>query len=233
MAFKFKQFSIEDDCSTMKVGTDAVLVGAWTNPSKHHKILDIGTGSGVIALMLAQKSEAQITALEIDENAAIQASENFSSSTWSEQLNIINDSLQSFSQKSNEKFDLIISNPPFFEDSLLSPVENKKNAKHTVLLSFEELLSACDTLLTELGTANFIIPYSGYARFKNLASLNKLHLKTILKIRPTPTKDYNRCILSFSRTHTDFIEEELCIRDSNSNYTSEYKELTKDYYLNF
>lgn len=232
MAFDFKQFSIEDNQSTMKVGTDAVLLGAWTNPNQAKNILDIGCGSGIISIMLAQKSNAFITGIEIDKQTVIQATNNCLSCNWTDRLNMIHASFQSYSKEA-AKYDLIVSNPPFFNNSLKSPNQNKTNSKHTVLLSFQELLLGTKRLLQKNGVANFIIPYSELNYFKEIATIEGLYSSKILMIKPKPDKEINRCILSLQHTPSKFIEESLCIRNKDSTYTSEYMSLTSEYYLNF
>lgn len=232
MAFRFKQFSIEDDQSSMKVGTDAVLLGAWTNPNQAQRILDIGCGSAVISIMIAQKTNALITGIEIDKESAEQASQNCRSSKWSDRLNIIHSSFQSYCL-SPQKFDLIVSNPPFFNNSLKSPNQSKTNSKHTVLLSFQELLMGTKRLLQEDGVANFILPYSELEFFKTLATIEGLFINRILLIKPKPNKEINRCILSLQHSPSKLVEDLLCIRNSDSSYSDDYKFLTSKFYLNF
>lgn len=232
MAFRFKQFSIEDDQSSMKVGTDAVLLGAWTNPNQARSILDIGCGSAVISIMLAQKTKAIITGIEIDKDSAEQASQNCLSSIWANQLKIIHSSFQSFCLKPR-RFDLIVSNPPFFNNSLKSPNQSKTNSKHTVLLSFQELLMGTKRLLQEDGVANFILPYSELEFFKTTATIEGLFINRILLIKPKPNKEINRCILSLQHSPSKLIEDLLCIRNPDSSYSDNYKVLTSEFYLNF
>ena len=232
MAFRFKQFSIEDDQSSMKVGTDAVLLGAWTNPAQARSILDIGCGSALISIMLAQKTNALINGIEIDKESAEQASQNCLKSKWSDRLNIVHSSFQSFCLKP-QKFDLIVSNPPFFNNSLKSPKLSKTNSKHTVLLSFQELLMGTKRLLTDDGLANFILPYSELDFFKTTATIEGLYINRTLLIKPKPNKEINRCILSLQHSPSKLIEDLLCIRNSDSSYSDDYKALTSEFYLNF
>ena len=233
MAFRFKQFQIEDDQSAMKVGTDAVLLGAWTNANHARRILDIGCGSGLISIMLAQKTEALITGIEIDKKSADQASQNCNQSPWKQQLTIKSLSFQEFYKNNDSSFDLIVSNPPFFNNSLKSPKLNKRNSKHTVLLSFQELLLGTKKLLHPDGIANFIIPYSELAFFKETAALEGLYINHILLIKPKPDKEINRCMIKLKHSHAQYHQNILCIRNDDSSYTDEYKVFTSDYYLNF
>lgn len=216
----------------MKVGTDAVLLGAWTNPNQAQTILDIGCGSAVISIMLAKNTNALITGIEIDKESAEQASQNCRISKWSDRLNIIHSRFQTFCLKP-KKFDLIVSNPPFFNNSLKSPKLSKTNSKHTVLLSFQELLMGTKRLLQEDGVANFIIPYSELDFFKSTATIEGLFINRILLIKPKPKKEINRCILSLQHSPSKLIEDLLCIRNSDSSYSDDYKALTSEFYLNF
>lgn len=232
MAFEFKQFSIEDDKSSMKVGTDAVLLGAWTTINHAKSILDIGCGSGIISIMLAQKSNAIVTGIEIDKQSALQAAKNCVSSPWTDQLKILHSSFQSH-YTDKHKYDLIVSNPPFFNNSLKSPNQHKTNSKHTVLLSFQELLMGTKKILHKDGLANFIIPYSELNYFKEIATIEGLYATRILLIKPKPEKEINRCILSLQHTPSGLAEEFLCIRNKDLTYTAEYISLTSEYYLKF
>ena len=231
--FQFKQFSIEDSRSTMKVGTDGVLLGAWANAFKANNILDIGTGSGLIALMMAQKSNAKIHAIDIDKNSINQAIENFKKSPWENRLCAKDISLQEFIKNQNKKFDLIISNPPFFVDSLKSPNKNKTASKHNVHLDFQELASGIKHLLSKDGKACLILPKTESTEFINQMLIEILHLQKIVDIYPKPGKPINRCLLEFGfdKIHRD--ESNLTIRNLDNTYTSEYIRLTQDFYIRF
>jgi len=231
--FQFKQFSITDENSAMKVGTDAVLLGTWTDLSNSKKILDVGTGSGVIALMLAQRSEARITAIDIHSESIRDASENIRNSPWHNRLSVLHTSLQNYVKTSKTQFDLIISNPPFFSNSLKSESENNKLSKHDKELTHEELLSGASKLLDSKGRFCVILPASEAENFKVLALIENLYCSKELEIIPKNNKKPNRLILEFTfirpkkKSKTD-----LCIRNSDDSYTEQYIDLTKEFYLN-
>ena len=233
MAFQFKQFKIEDDQSTMKVGTDSVLLGAYIQIKDEQHILDIGTGSGVISLMMAQKSTATIDAIDIDLLSIKQTSANFNNSVWPLRLNVIKSSLQDFCESTTQKYDLIVSNPPFFDQSLKPPKQEKRISKHTDLLSFNELAHGIKCLLNPNGNAYLILPPTEAQQFINKARIEGLFCNQKLMIKPTINKSINRVIMKISFYRTNISEKGLTIRDKNLNYTPEYKDLTKDFYLNF
>ena len=233
MAFQFKQFKIEDDQSAMKVGTDAVLLGAWVSVQNATQILDIGTGSGLIALMLAQKSKAKIDAIEIDQASAEQAKQNFEESDWSEQLSIENISLQNYCKSATQKYDLIVSNPPFFDQSLKSTRQEKNISKHNDSLKFNELAYGLKKLLSPDGKAAIILPVVEAKHFLDEARMEGLYLNKKLQIIPVIGTEPNRWIVEISAIRSELSEEILSIRDEQRAYTSEYKNLTKDFYFNF
>ena len=227
--FRFKQFSIDDSRCAMKVGTDAVILGAWTNILTEGSMLDIGTGCGIIALMAAQRSNGHITAIEIDEGAALQSKENFENSPWRERIDLIHGAVQQF--KPEKSFDQIISNPPFFNNALKATDPKRNIARHNDSLSFESLLVSIDRLLTENGTFAFILPTTEAFELITLASVHQIHLNRYCTVFSREGKSPNRIMAEISRHESVPVEETLCIRDSNNQYTSEYKELTKDFYL--
>lgn len=231
--FRFKQFSVNHQHCAMKVGTDGVLLGAWVNADMKTRALDIGTGSGVIALMIAQKSEAVVDAVEIDRPSANQAGENFSNSPWPERLNIFASSFRDFYKKTRLKYDLIVCNPPFFLNSLKSADAGKRLAKHNDNLSFEELVNGVRELLSENGNFYLILPPAEMKIFRNEAMQASLWVNGELLIRPRSLKPVNRIIISFGHKQTSPTSQEICLRDADGNFTMEYINLTKDYYLNF
>lgn len=218
----------------MKVNTDAVLLGAWVTPNGSKNILDIGTGTGVIALMLAQKSKAKIIAIDIDKESIEQAKANVSQSVFNN-IEMIHLSFQDLTQTSQQKFDLIVTNPPYFIGSLKNNTNNKTNARHTDMLSFEDIIAGVKKLLDEKGKFCLILPTKEAAIFKQLAQLKGLYLSKLLRIRTRSDKDTEkRHLMQFEFKETEFSESTLLIEsDRAMNYTEEYKELTKDYYLNF
>ncbi len=230
--FKFKQFTVYHDLCAMKVGVDGVLLGAWANCPEAKSILDIGTGSGLIALMLAQKTDAIITAIDIDEGAFRQSILNFKNSPWFDRLNSVNLSLQEFQLQSLQKFDCIVSNPPFFVDSL-KPDENSRTlARHTDTLSHRELLQISSNLLHQDGKIYIILPTK---EAEILVAENKsLYCSRKMRIYSKPGMAAHRILLEFSLQECSCTESELTIEtEVRHNYSPEYRELTKDYYLKF
>lgn len=232
--FKFKQFSIQQDRCAMKIGTDGVLLGTWTpignNP---HSILDIGTGTGIIALMLAQRSAAeQIDALEIDEEAYEQATDNFENSPWNDRLFSFHAGLDEFVEDPEDQYDLIISNPPFYNEDYKSSNEQRDLARFQDAMPFEDLIEAADLLLSENGIFSVIIPFKEESTFLALAAAYELFPTKITRVKGTITSEIKRSLLAFSRKHiSDFPIDELIIETARHIYTPEYIALTKDFYL--
>jgi len=230
--FHFKQFSLCDDRSIMKIGTDAVLLGAWTNENAL-TVLDIGTGSGIIAMMLAQKINAKIIAIDIDKNSADQAKENIANCKWHNTIQVHHISFQEFWQTQNEKFDLVVTNPPYFHNSLKSLKNEKNLVKHNDQLSFDELIFGIKKILTTDGKFNIILPFKEGHVFKDKALTEGLYCNNILEIKPTSNKPINRLLMQFLfKKSFNPIVDTLNIREKND-FTNEYKELTKEYYLKF
>ena len=218
----------------MKVSTDGVLLGAWTHVSGAGTILDVGTGTGVIALMMAQRSEAKITALEIEKNAFDEACFNFEHSPWPERLEAEHISFQQFGKETSQKFDLIISNPPYFENVSKASDQSRSVARHTDRLPFSDLIRNCSGLLTLRGRLAIIIPSAQSSRFILLASDSGLYICRLTHIRPKPGKPYLRDLIEFSREKRITEAEELTIENEVHNqFTDAYKKLTKDFYLAF
>lgn len=232
--FKFKQFSVEQDRCAMKIGTDGVLLGAWA-PIENNpfSILDIGTGTGIIALMLSQRSNAQqIDALEIDEDAYEQAVDNFENSSWSDRLFCFHAGLDEFVEEPEDEYDLIVSNPPFYTENYKSENEQRDLARFADAMPFEDLIEAADLLLSENGVFAVIIPFKEEDEFITLAKEYELHPIKITRVKGTPTTEIKRSLLAFSRNEsTTILTNELIIETARHNYTPEYIELTKDFYL--
>lgn len=230
--FHFKQFTIHQDRSAMKVGTDAVLLGSWVSPPATGRFLDIGTGCGILALMLAQRSKASIDAIDIDEGSCSQARDNVVASPWPEQIHIFHESLQNYVNAPHEKYDLIVSNPPYFVDAPKPSEEARSTARHTDhTLSFEELANALPLLLKPDGAFYVILPYKEGNDFREIATEKGLHCLEVLKVRTVSGKQVKRLMMRFSLSEGPFNEGELSIQLANGKYTQQYKELTKDYYL--
>ena len=239
--FQFKEFTVHQHKSGMKVCTDSCLFGAWiaykialssSENSSHigpEKILDIGTGTGLISLMLAQKSTAQIQAVEIEVNAFEQAKENFISSTWADRLKAIHSDIKEFNPA--EKFDLIISNPPFFEHDLKSAAHHKNLAKHQDGLRLYDMLVSLENLLAKDGKFALLLPFHRCNEFILLAEKKGFFLEEKLLVKQTPKHDYFRSMLLFSRKNKDAGWDEIVIKNEEGFYSKEFQFLLKDYYL--
>lgn len=232
--FKFKQFSIQQDRCAMKVGTDGVLLGAWT-PIHHNpfSVLDIGAGTGIIALMLAQRTSAeQIDALEIDEDAYEQAVENFENSPWGDRLFCFHAGLDEFIEEPEDEYDLIVSNPPFYAEDYKTENDQRDLARFQDAMPFEELVEAAGLLLSENGIFAVILPFKEEENFIALAREAELYPIKITRVKGTPATEIKRSLLAFSRNENSKIEiDELIIETSRHIYTPEYISLTKDFYL--
>jgi tRNA1Val (adenine37-N6)-methyltransferase len=232
--FQFKQFSVEQDRTAMKIGTDGVLLGAWTpidnNP---FSVLDVGTGTGIIALMLAQRSAAeQIDALEIDEDAYEQATDNFENSPWNDRLFCFHAGLDEFVEEPEDEYDIIVSNPPFYSEDFKSNNEQRDLARFQDAMPFEQLIEAAALLLSEKGVFSVIIPFKDESTFLALAHKQELYPLKITRVKGTPTSETKRSLLAFSRNcNADSTVEELIIETERHCYTPEYITLTKDFYL--
>jgi len=231
--FSFKQFTVLQDKCSFKVGTDGVLLGACADIAGVKRILDIGTGTGLIALMLAQRCDAAITAIEPDRDSFEQACKNVADSKWSDRIDTLNTDLQSFNA-GNIKFDLIIANPPYFKDSLRNPEPGKASARHNVILNNDELLKGVSHLLTDNGRFQTIMPYVEGNIFIAEAREYGLYCNNILKIKPLPTSEIRRLIMTFSGYRKKPVEKILTIEHGKRHeFTEEYINLTKDFYLKF
>jgi len=231
--FMFKQFTVFHDRCAFKVGTDGVLLGAYADAGAASRILDIGTGSGLIALMIAQRSDADIYAIEPDQESFIQAGENFNRSPWSSRITPVNCFLQDFNPASI-KFDLIVSNPPFFASSLRNPDSRKASARHNFNLSGKELLFGVNRLLSSDGHFEVVIPVAEGNRMIEEASQYGLFCNKLLQIKSNPSSDIIRLIITFSREKGMVLKEYLTLEKSGRHeFTEEYMSLTRDYYLKF
>jgi len=232
--FSFKQFSVQQNRCAMKVGTDGVLLGAWcpidNNP---FSILDIGTGTGVIALMLAQRSHAdQIDALEIDEDAYEQAVENFENSPWSDRLFCFHAGLDEFVDEPEDEYDLIISNPPFYSEDYKTENSQRDLARFQKAMPFEDLIEAADLLLSENGIFSVIIPFKEEKRFIDLCSNVELYPVKITRVKGTHSTPIVRSLMAFKRYELAVLTaDELVVETSRHVYTDEYINLTKEFYL--
>jgi len=231
--FRFKQFTIYQDRCVFKVGTDGVILGAYAEIITSGKILDVGTGTGLIALMLAQRSEAEITAIEPDLNSFDQACSNIRQSKWSDRIKVINTELRNFYPET-EKYDLIVSNPPYFKDSLRNPDPRKAATRHNFSLDSRELLSGFSRLLKINGRFQIILPYAEGNIFIADAHSYGFYCYDILKIKSLPTLPVRRMVIAFSRIRQKPAEKFLTVEHGKRHdFTEEYINLTKDFYLKF
>ena len=233
--FQFKQFSLQQDRCAMKVGTDGVLLGAWA-PIDHRpfSVLDIGAGTGLIALMLAQRSQAEhIDAIEIDENAFEQCVDNFENSPWNDRLFCFHASLDNFMDDlEDEAYDLIVSNPPFYSEDFKTENEQRDLARFQDALPFEDLVEAASVLLSETGVLAVIVPYKEEAKLIALAKECDLFPLKITRVKGTPTAEIKRSLVAFSFAETHELPiNELIIETARHQYTEDYIALTKDFYL--
>ncbi len=233
--FRFKQFTINQKEVGMKVGTDGVLLGAWTTVPIAGRILDIGAGTGLLALMLAQRSTGSlIDAIEIDGGSCNQALENIENSSWKERIKLFHTSLQDFSLNNRRKYDLIITNPPYFSDDSSASSESRSLARQDFSLPKRILINNVIRLLAPGGVFSCILPYEGNFRFTDIAAEYGMHPRRILNVKPTPEKKIVRVLFEFEQKGNSLTEETIIIESNGRhNYSDEYKELTKDFYLNF
>ena len=234
--FKFKEFSIHQDKTAMKIGTDAVLLGAWVFlENEIDSILDVGSGTGIIALMLAQRSFALIIdAVEIDNDAYEQTVTNFENSNWGDRFYCYHSSFQNFADEiaeEDETYDLIISNPPFYTDEFESKNDARNKARFTTSLSFNELLKGVSKILSKKGKFAVIIPFKEEQGFVKLAKENNLFLNRVCHVKGNPSSAFKRSLLEFSFEDKKLIKENLTIEIKRHQYTDEYINLTKDFYL--
>jgi tRNA1Val (adenine37-N6)-methyltransferase len=231
--FNFKEFTVFQEKTAFKVGTDGVLLGAIADVSDRKRILDIGTGTGLIAIMIAQRCNAEIAAIEPDRESFSQACSNVKLCKWSERITVENSDLQNF-YPSTGKFDLIVTNPPFFTGSLRNPDERKSSARHTDTLDNDSLLKGVERLLADSGKFQLILPYVEGNIFIADAQSYGLYCNNMLKIKPLPTSEIRRLILTFSRQRMKLTEKFLTIEHGKRHeFTEEYINLTKEFYLKF
>ncbi|NVO18979.1 MAG: methyltransferase [Bacteroidetes bacterium] len=229
--FHFKQFSLSDEKSAMKIGMDAVLLGAWANLPVSGNILDIGTGTGIIALMMAQRCNALIDAVEINKDAADEAIENVTLSPWAGRVKIYHSPIQSFAKDSSSAYELILCNPPFFSKSLKSPLENRNAARHNDLLPLNELMQSIQQMLAPTGRFAIIIPSGLINSWINSAASFGLNFSRSVAVISRQGKEANRHLVEFQYDKSEFEESVLIIRDMEGRYSEEYKRLTFDFYL--
>jgi len=218
----------------MKVGTDGVLLGAWADVDQVEKGLDIGTGTGVIALMLAQRAQrAVIHAVEIDEDSFQQARGNAQRSPWADRLLVHHASIQDFATRYSAEYDLIVSNPPFFSGGTFSNNQERNSVRHTIKLPHGDLLSASRSLLRPQGRFCVVLPYIEGLRFQELAASYRLFCNRVLEVKPRPDRPVERLLLEFETTRRTLQKEQLIIQEAGSDaWTEAYTVLTRAFYLN-
>ena len=218
----------------MKVCTDSCILGAYAQVDRAQNVLDIGTGTGLLALMAAQRSAARITAIEIDDQAAQQAKENFQSSPWANRIKVKNTSLQDFARENQENYDVILCNPPFYKQSFKSPDEARNVAMHSQELTFTEIVQFCSKSLATEGFLSILLPPQESFNFYQLASSANLYMQEQLQIFTKENGKHIRTIQVFGRSPVVNIPEQtLCIRQRDESYTTHFRDLLKEYYLIF
>jgi tRNA1Val (adenine37-N6)-methyltransferase len=232
--FRFKQFLVHQDKCAMKVCTDACVFGAWvanewTNEKGKINVLDIGTGTGLLTLMLAQKMNASFDAVEIDDHAFEQASQNFAESEWRDRISVHHNNITQFSAA--QKFDLIVSNPPFYEKDLKSDKHNINLARHDSSLTLSTLLQTCNALLADKGSFVLLLPFHRLADLKKEAQANGLHIVRLLQMKQTTSHNYFRIGAVLRKQFSEQTIEDITIKDASQHYTNAFVELLKDYYL--
>lgn len=231
--FHFKQFSIKQDQCAMKIGTDGVLLGAWTSINNNpFSVLDLGAGTGILSLMLAQRSNAQqIEAIEIDDKAYEQCADNFENSPWNDRLFCYHAALLEFVEEVEDSFDLIICNPPFYSEDYKTQDQARDLARFNDAMPFKHIVYAVAHLLSEDGVFSIIIPKKEETAFIDLANKVGLVANRILHVKGNPNSEIKRSLIEFSYTETSTEISELIIETSRHNYTQDYINLTKDFYL--
>jgi tRNA1Val (adenine37-N6)-methyltransferase len=230
--FNFRQFTIRQERAAFKVGTDGVLLGASADFAGVKRILDIGTGTGLIAIMAAQRSDAEIVAIEPDRDSFDQANDNVVACKWAGRIKVIHTDLRSFSTENEQKFDSIITNPPYFRDSLRNQDEVKSSTRHTFSLSSGDILEGCKGLMNDEGSLQIILPYEEGTLFIAESGVHGFYCNTIIKVKPNPTGKIIRLIMKFERQKKRVHEKYLTIETGlRHQYTEDYKEVMRDFYL--
>lgn len=232
--FTFKQFFVAHDRCAMKVGTDGVLLGAWAPVASAQSVLDIGSGSGLVALMLAQRSAvANIDAVELEASAAQQAAENFTESPWAERLHVFAEDINQFARTHAQHYDLIVSNPPYFESAVACRDVARTTARYTETLTHDALLDCARTLITPNGQFCVVLPYDIGLAFERNAQSRGWFTSQRVEIRDRPGKPLNRMLLALSLHPQQVVFQELAIREQLNVYSAAFRQLIADFYLNY
>ena len=232
--FKFKQFSVDQDKCAMKIGTDSVLLGSWTSLKNNPAlVLDIGAGTGILSLMIAQRTNAlQIDAVEIDDKAYEQCVDNFENSPWSDRLFCYHASLLEFAIEMGDRYDLIISNPPYYKEDFKSKNGQRDLARFQDALPFEHLLLCASKLLADKGIFSVIIPHKEEKHLIKLAREVNLYPQRMLQVKGNSNSKFVRSLIEFSFDNSEIMKEEIIIEIRRHQYTQDYIKLTKEFYLN-
>ena len=231
-SFTFKQFVVYQDRCAMKVGTDGTLLGAWAVLARSDgRVLDIGTGTGLIALMMAQRyPEAQVTAIDIDEMAVLQAAENVKASPFADRIEVLHADVNTF--ETREKFDSIVCNPPFFNNALVCPDQQRTQARHTTSLSYQQLMTAACRLLQDEGVFSLIIPNDFFQQLESVVHLSGLFLTRVYGVRTVEGKPIKRYLIELRKSpQNKLVKKEVLIEDAPNVRSEWYQELTKDFYI--
>jgi len=229
--FRFKYFTIHQDKCAMKVGTDSVLLGSWVMPDVAQRILDIGTGTGILAIMMAQKSTAEIDAIDIDEGAFLQARENALISPWFNRIYPYCESFQKFAAITTSRYDLIVTNPPYFHEATKPSKEARIQARHSDQLSFNDLIDGVKKVLKPHGRFCIILPYKEGMEFIDIAHHKRLFCHRILRVKTKTDKPEKRVLMEFNFHFGIHQDDVIVIREEDMSYTAEYIHLTSDYYI--
>lgn len=227
--FRFKQFTIVQDGCAMKVGTDGCLLGGWFDCSRSKNILDVGSGSGLVAIMAAQRCNALITGVEIDGNAAMQAKENVKNSPWSERIEIVNNDFLEYDTE--QRFDTIVCNPPYFVNSLKCDKSQRTLARHSDSLSCRDFFDKCAKISTPAVTVSIIIPNDIAQEWQTAANENGFYASRITYIKTTPVKTAKRVLMEFVRQETNTVENTLIFENGRGEYSEDVKNILRDFYL--
>jgi tRNA1Val (adenine37-N6)-methyltransferase len=230
--FEFKKFKIHQEKSAMKVNTDGVLLGAWTNLEGAETVLDVGAGTGLISLMIAQRSDAKITGIEIEKNAADEAGQNVQNSNWSNRISIQHISFQDFVSVAQNTFDVIVSNPPFFSNGVKNTNPHLSMARHNHLLPFADIIAGAKKLLGENGILALILPSDSAKEFIEKARKESLFLNRLTEVKPFPDREPNRFLMEFGKEVLVLHKTLMSVfDDSRTCYSEEFKKLARDFYL--
>ena len=232
--FKFKQFTVHQEHAPFKITTDSVMLGAWSNFEGAKNIIDIGAGTGILSLMAAKRTEAQVVAIEPDAGSFMQAGLNFSGSPWHNRITLIKTRVQDYFPATGLLFDCVITNPPFFVDSLPNPDPGKATARHSLNLSHRELLEAALRLMTPSGTLQMVLPVNEAGQFIEMSASVGLYCQRKLIVKPTPATPPSRVLMTLCREQRLVEEATIVIeKEGRHHYSDEYVSLTKEFYLKF